>query len=233
MKPVLAAALLAASGAAVAADEPGLADETARINYSVGYQIGGDFKRQGVELDAESMVRGIADALAGTRPLLPPQQMQATLTELKQKIMVRQQLQKGEAAEQKRVAGREFMAQNARKPGVTTTVSGLQYRPLEAGSGAAPAPTDTVTVNYRGTQIDGKEFDSSYKRGAPATFRLDGVIKGWAEGLQLMREGGKAELVIPPDLGYGNRGPLADQTLVFEVELLSVGEPEPAKAAGD
>jgi FKBP-type peptidyl-prolyl cis-trans isomerase len=116
------------------------------------------------------------------------------------------------------------MEENAKKEGVVTTKSGLQYKILKEGSGKSPAATDQVTVNYRGTLIDGKEFDSSYKRGKPATFRLNGVIKGWTDGLQLMKEGGKAELFIPPNLAYGSRGPLADQTLIFDVELISVGK---------
>ena len=111
---------------------------------------------------------------------------------------------------------------------LVTTPSGLQYRILEAGSGKSPGPTDTVTVNYRGTLVNGHEFDSSYDKGKPITFRLNGVIKGWTEGLQHVKEGGKIQLVIPPELAYGNRGPLAHQTLIFDVELISVGKPKAA-----
>jgi FKBP-type peptidyl-prolyl cis-trans isomerase FklB len=230
----LAAALSAASGV-VAAENLKLEDETARINYSVGYQIGGDFKRQGVELDAKAVVKGIEDALAGGETLMTPQEMRTTLVDLKKKIVAEQQRKRGEEGEKRRVEGRAFMEQNAQNEGVQTTESGLQYKIVEEGSGKSPAASDTVTVNYKGTLIDGKEFDSSYKRGKPATFQLNRVIKGWSEGLQLMKEGGKAEFVIPPGLAYGDRGPLGDRTLIFEVELLSVGEakPEtgPAKAA--
>ncbi len=120
------------------------------------------------------------------------------------------------------------MEENAGKDGVVTTESGLQYRVIAAGTGKSPGPQEQVTVHYRGRLIDGREFDSSFKRGKPATFKLNGVIKGWSEGLQLMKEGGKAELFIPPNLGYGDRGPLAHQTLIFEVELLSVGETQAA-----
>jgi FKBP-type peptidyl-prolyl cis-trans isomerase len=115
------------------------------------------------------------------------------------------------------------MQENAEKPGVKTSASGLQYKIIESGTGKAPKPTDKVTVNYRGTLTNGNEFDSSYKRGEPSTFQLDGVIKGWTEGLQLIREGGKIQLVIPPELAYGDRGPLGHRTLVFDVELISVG----------
>jgi FKBP-type peptidyl-prolyl cis-trans isomerase FklB len=122
------------------------------------------------------------------------------------------------------------MEQNAAKPGVKTTTSGLQYRIIEAGTGKQPKASDEVTVNYRGTLTNGNEFDSSYQRGEPATFRLDGVIKGWTEGLQLVKEGGKIQLVIPPELGYGNRGPLAHRTLIFDVELISVNGDKQAGA---
>jgi FKBP-type peptidyl-prolyl cis-trans isomerase FklB len=200
-----------------------LSTEGAKINYSLGYQIGQDFKRQNVELDGDAVVKGIRDALTGAQPLMKPQEMHSTLIELKRKIIAAQQAKRKEA-EQKRLAeGKKFMEKNAKKEGVVTTASGLQYQVLKEGTGKSPSPSDLVTVNYRGTLIDGKEFDSSYKRGKPATFRLNGVIKGWQEGLQLMKEGGQAELVIPPSLAYGERGPLADQTLIFEVELISVG----------
>jgi FKBP-type peptidyl-prolyl cis-trans isomerase len=116
------------------------------------------------------------------------------------------------------------MEENAKKEGVVTTDSGLQYQIIEEGTGKAPSPTDKVTVNYRGTLINGNEFDSSYSRGEPATFQLNGVIKGWTEGLQHIKEGGKIKLFIPPELAYGGRGPLAHRTLVFDVELLSVGD---------
>jgi FKBP-type peptidyl-prolyl cis-trans isomerase len=120
-------------------------------------------------------------------------------------------------------AGPAYLAANAKKPGVKTTASGLQYRVLREGKGARPTAADAVTVHYRGTLVDGSEFDSSYQRGEPITFPLSRVIKGWTEGLQLMQVGAKYELVIPPELAYGDRGPLARQALVFEVELLDVG----------
>jgi FKBP-type peptidyl-prolyl cis-trans isomerase len=122
-----------------------------------------------------------------------------------------------------RTAGPAYLEANAKKAGVKTTASGLQYRVLREGKGTRPTAADAVTVHYRGTLVDGSEFDSSYKRGEPITFPLSGVIKGWTEGLQLMPIGAKYELVIPPKLAYGDRGPLANQVLVFEVELLDVG----------
>ena len=128
--------------------------------------------------------------------------------------------------------GKKFMEENANKEGVVTTESGLQYKVIEEGSGKSPGPEDQVTVHYRGTLIDGKEFDSSHKRGKPATFKLNGVIKGWSEGLQLMKEGGKAELFIPPNLAYNDRGPLGHHTLIFDVELVSVDDEAAAAPAG-
>jgi FKBP-type peptidyl-prolyl cis-trans isomerase FklB len=213
-----------------AAADLDLSDETTRINYSLGYQIGGDFKRQGVEMNADAVVQGIADALADAEPKIPPAEMQTTLRELKRKVVAEQRKRSVERELDILAAGEAYMKENAGKAGVQTTASGLQYEILEPGSGKRPGPQDQVTVHYRGTLIDGKEFDSSHKRGEPASFRLDGVIKGWSEGLQLMQEGGKARFVIPPTLAYGDRGPLGHRTLIFDVELLSVAPPAAAAA---
>jgi FKBP-type peptidyl-prolyl cis-trans isomerase len=223
---LMSVALLASS---VNAAEPlKLDNDNARINYSLGHQIGGDFKRQGIEMNAEAVVKGIEDALSGAEPLMSPQEMHATLTKLKRKVVAdeRTKLRKGRAETELQylAEGKKFMEENATKPGVKTTASGLQYRIIEAGKGKAPGPTDQVTVNYRGTQINGNEFDSSYKRGEPASFRLNGVIKGWTEGLQLIKEGGKIQLFIPPELAYAGRGPMAHRTLIFDVEVITVGD---------
>lgn len=214
---------------AVHAAEPlTLDDDTARINYSLGYQIGGDFKRQGVEMNAAAIVKGIEDALSGTEPMLPRNEMHAMLMELKRKVVAEEQTMLRKNRRERELEylaeGKQFMKENAARPDVKTTASGLQYKILQPGTGKSPKPTDAVTVNYRGTQINGNEFDSSYKRGEPSTFRLDNVIKGWTEGLQLIREGGKIQLVIPPELAYNKRGPLAHRTLIFDVELISVGD---------
>lgn len=214
-----------------AAEALDLENETTRINYSLGYQIGGDFKRQGVEIDAEAVVQGIHDALSGAEPQMPPAEMNATLMELKRKVVAEQRKRRVERELEYIAAGEKFMQENAKKEGVITTESGLQYKVIESGTGKSPGPEEQVTVHYRGTLIDGKEFDSSHKSGQPATFRLNGVIKGWSEGLQLMKEGGKSQLVIPPKLAYGDRGPLGHRTLIFDVELISVGEPPAAAAA--
>ena len=162
---------------------------------------------------------------------MKPAEMHSTLVELKRKIVADQQAKLRNAELKEMEAGKRYRENYGKQEGVVTTSSGLQYKIIEPGSGKSPGPTDTVTVNYRGTGIGGKEFDSSYKRGKPASFPLDGVIKGWTEGLQHVKEGGKIQLVIPPELAYGKRGPLANQTLVFDVELISVGEPKTSEAA--
>lgn len=228
----VAAALLIAPPAVLFAAGPlDLDDETARINYSLGYQIGGDFKRQGVTMNPEAVVRGIEDALAGGKPLIPPAEMKTTLMELKRKVVTEQRVQRRNNELQYLAEGKQFLADNAGRPGVKTTASGLQYKVIEPGKGRTPGPTDAVTVNYRGTLTNGNVFDSSYDRGEPASFSLDGVIKGWTEGLQLIGEGGHIQLFIAPELAYGNRGPMAHRTLVFDVELLTV-KPADQAAAG-
>jgi FKBP-type peptidyl-prolyl cis-trans isomerase FklB len=217
-------ATLSTCGGAVAAESLNIEDEATRLNYSLGYQIGGDFKRQGIKLDGPAVVKGIEDALAGAEPLMPAEDMRNTLMELRRQLVAKQREAAAEAEKKKIEEGKKYLAENAAKPGVVTTPSGLQYEIIEPGTGKVPSPTDQVSVHYRGTLVNGSEFDSSYSRGEPTSFRLDGVIKGWTEGLQLIKEGGKIRLVIPPELAYGERGTLAHQTLVFDVELISVGE---------
>lgn len=231
------APLVMLSASVGATEQVKLDDRTARINYSLGYQIGGDFKRQGIEMNAEAVVKGIEDAISGVEPLMPQKAMNGILMELKRKVVdsERKNLSKNrrEHELQDLAEGKKFMQENAVKPGVKTTASGLQYRIIEPGKGKSPEAVDKVTVNYRGTLINGNEFDSSYKRGKPATFALNGVIKGWTEGLQLINEGGKIQLFVPPELAYGGRGPMAHRTLVFDVELISVGDNKQAGASQD
>jgi len=230
---VLAVFLVLLTGIAGAQEEPlDFDDETVRINYSLGYQIGGDFKRQGVEMDPEAVVQGIADALSGAEPKLSQPEMHQILVELKRSVEAAQRTRKGAESEAIHQAGIAFLEENKTKEGVHVTASGLQYKVLREGTGRSPEPLDTVTVHYRGTTVEGNEFDSSYRRGEPAQFNVSGVIPGWTEGLQLMKEGGTYELYVPLDLAYGKRGPLAFQTLIFEVELLEV-TPANAEPASD
>jgi FKBP-type peptidyl-prolyl cis-trans isomerase FklB len=146
--------------------------------------------------------------------------METALNSLQTKVSAQRAKAQAEEAQKAAAAGTAYLAANAKKPGVVTTKSGLQYRVVSAGTGATPKAGDTVTVHYRGTLVDGTEFDSSYKRGQPATFPVGGVIAGWTEALQLMKEGSKFELAIPPNLAYADQGPLANQVLLFEVELI-------------
>ena len=204
MKSVIAAIVgtgLCATAWAASDAPVDLKTESGKINYSLGYQIGGDFKRQGVELDSAAVVKGIQDALSGAEPLMKPEEMHTTLMELRRKIIADQQAKRKEAEQQKVAEGKKFMEENAKKEGVVTTKSGLQYKILKEGTGKSPAATDQVTVNYRGTLVDGKEFDSSYKRGKPATFRLNGVIKGWTEGPPADEGGRQGRAVHPVQSG--------------------------------
>ena len=205
-------------------------DATARTSYSLGYQMGQDLKRQGVAFDRPAVRRGLKDGQAGAEPLLNQSgsmpywwsssgAWSRTLRTASAKSAVLKQ------------AGIDFLEANKAKPGVKTTASGLQYKVIKRGSGKQPGPTDTVRVHYRGTTVEGQQFDSTYKRGAPREFSVNRVIKGWGQGLQLMQEGAKYELYIPWNLAYGTRGPLAYNSLIFEVELLKVN-PEDSEQAG-
>lgn len=218
---VLAVAACLFAGSSSAEEPKGPADEKEKLGYSVGYQVGSDFRRQGIAIDPEMVVRGVRDALAGAEPAVPPEEMRAALTEVRRQAATAAR----EQARSNLEAGRSFLARNRGREGVIALASGLQYEILEAGSGPHPDPTSRVTVHYRGTLLDGTEFDSSYGRGEPAIFGLDHVIAGWREALPLMPEGAKWKLFVPPDLAYGERGAgpriPPNATLVFEVELVS------------
>ena len=200
------------------------------LGMNVGKGLGANLRQQSVEVDQAILLRGMKDALAGGKTLLTDDEMKAALTQLQTEIRARQEEKTKLAAETNKKVGGEFLAANKAKDGVVTLPSGLQYKILTEGTGPKPTATDTVSCNYRGTLLDGKEFDSSYKRGQPASFPVSGVIKGWTEALQLMPVGSKWQLFIPAELAYGDRG--ADPrsgigpgaTLVFEVELVSIQE---------
>lgn len=214
-----------------AAAGPNLKDQKDKVSYSIGLDIGFTFTKQNMDLNPEALAAGVKDAMAG-KPQLSDQQVKETMTQF-QKEMEEKQTQKGKEAS---AAGEKFLAENKAKQGVKTTADGLQYKVLKEGNGPQPKETDTVKVNYRGTLIDGTEFDSSYKRGQPAELPLNRVIKGWGEGLQLMKVGSKYQLFIPPALGYGERGAGAqippNSVLIFEIELLEIVKgPEPGASA--
>ena len=190
------------------------------MQYALGYQLGRDLVA--VELRPQDLQRGLEDGRSGAKPRLSEEEMQAALSGLQERVNAQRAKAQAADLEKARSAGEAYLAANAKKPGVTTTDSGLQYKVVTRGTGATPTASDTVTVHYRGTFVDGNEFDSSHKRGQPATFPVGGVIPGWTEALQLMPVGSKFELAIPSDLAYGTQGPLAGQVLLFEVELLGI-----------
>jgi FKBP-type peptidyl-prolyl cis-trans isomerase FklB len=212
-------------GVCSAGEKPELKNQKAKDSYSLGYKYGESFKKQGMQIDLEVFTVGFRDATGGNEPRMTQEEMGATLSDLQKRMFAAQQLQLRERAARNLEEGKAFLAENAKKEGVKTLPSGLQYRVITEGSGASPKAADSVTVHYRGTFIDGTEFDSSLKRGEPASFQVDGVIKGWTGALQMMKKGSKWELFIPSELAYGERGlgriP-PNSTLIFEVELISV-----------
>jgi len=201
---------------------PQLKDQKDKVSYSIGLNIGSNLTKQNIPINPDVLAAGIKDAIAG-KPQLTPDQVKETMAAFEKDMEQKQQA----AAQKNASEGAKFLEENKKKEGVKTTASGLQYKLIKEGTGAQPKENDTVTVNYRGTLIDGKtEFDSSYKRGEPATFPVNGVIKGWTEALQLMKVGSKYQLFIPPNLAYGERavGPdiSPNSTLIFDVELMGV-----------
>ncbi|MFZ2950949.1 MAG: FKBP-type peptidyl-prolyl cis-trans isomerase N-terminal domain-containing protein [Desulfuromonadaceae bacterium] len=206
----------------LAADKVELKSETERINYSVGYQIGGDFKAQGVELTPEVLVRGIQDALKKTEPLLPKEQMNTTLMNLKKKIVADQQKQEKQKAEENRKASADFLKSNAAQKGVTVLPSGVQYKELKPGTGRKPTLQDSISIKYRVTHTDGKEIAKT-DPDTPKTYPVTKAIPGLQEVLPLMSEGAKWQIVLPTATAAGGRDPLDDMgVLIYELELISV-----------
>jgi len=197
-----------------------------KFSYALGMNLGTNLHKQSVPVDPNILLRGLKDALAGGKTALTEEQARAALMEVQNEMRKKQQAEMQAAGEANKKEGDAFLAANKTKDGVVTLPSGLQYKILTQGTGPKPTATDSVVCNYRGTLINGTEFDSSYKRGEPATFPVSGVIKGWTEALQLMPVGSKWQLFVPSDLAYGERSPgpeiAPDSTLIFEVELLSI-----------
>ena len=196
-------------------------------SYALGMSIGTGLHKQAIPVDSAVVSRGLRDAMTGGKTLMTEEEMRSTLTQLQGEVRKLQDDKVHAAGATNRKDGEAFLAENKTKEGVVTLPDGLQYKILTAGTGPKPAATDTVTVNYRGTLINGQEFDSS-KRGQPASFHVNGVIHGWTEALQLMPVGSKWQLFIPADLAYGDHSPDPSigpgDTLIFEVELLSIGD---------
>jgi FKBP-type peptidyl-prolyl cis-trans isomerase len=200
-----------------------------KISYTIGAQFGKSLKAQHLDLDNKALARGIVDGYSGERLQMNEGEQQAAMTILSE---ARQKTIQEEAAKNK-VGADEFLEKNKTAEGVKVTVSGLQYKIIQEGTGPSPKMTDAVSVNYRGTLIDGREFDSSYRRNMPAEFPIKGVIPGWTEGLQLMKKGGKAMFWVPPSLGYGERPRQqipGNAVLIFDVELLDVKPAPKAKS---
>jgi FKBP-type peptidyl-prolyl cis-trans isomerase FklB len=208
-----------------------------KFSYALGMKMGANLQRQSVPVDPNILARGLKDGLAGGKTLLTDAEAQAAITAVQDEMRKQQQEKMKQAGEVNKKEGTDFLAANKGKDGVVTLPSGLQYKILTEGKGPKPTASDSVVCNYRGTLINGTEFDSSYKRGQPATFPVGGVIKGWTEALQLMPVGSKWQLFIPPDLAYGERGAGADigpdSTLIFEVELLSIEDKSKDSKAPD
>jgi FKBP-type peptidyl-prolyl cis-trans isomerase FklB len=197
-----------------------------KVSYSIGLDFGKNMKKQSVELNLDVLLKGIKDGVADAKPALTETEMAECMTTFQKEMMTKMTEKAKVVGEKNKKEGEAFLSENKKKSGVVTLPSGLQYKILKDGIGKSPKATDTVTVHYKGTQLDGKEFDSSYKHGQPATFPLDRVIAGWTEGLQHMKVGSKYQFFIPSNLGYGESGYGADigpnATLIFEVELLGV-----------
>ncbi len=211
---------------------PALTTKKQKFSYALGMNIGSGYKqgleKQGVEFDPNLLAQGVKDALSGGKTRLTEEEAKAVLTQVQSELHKEQQEKMQQAGAKNKTEGDAFLAANKGKEGIVTLPDGLQYKILTAGTGPKPSATDSVVCNYKGTLINGTEFDSSYKRGQPATFGVSQVIKGWTEALQLMPVGSKWQLFIPSTLAYGERGAGAeigpDSTLIFEVELVSIAD---------
>jgi FKBP-type peptidyl-prolyl cis-trans isomerase len=228
--PALALGLLA--GTVCGQDKLELKTPKDRVSYSIGANIGKSLKAQDLDIDLKVLASGLTDAFSG-KTVLTETEIRDTLETFRKEMMAKMEAKMAAQGEKNVKAGADFLADNAKKEGVKTTESGLQYKVIKSGDdkGKKPKATDTVKVHYKGTLIDGTVFDSSVDRGEPVTFPVNGVIRGWVEALQLMKEGDKWQLVIPAKLAYGEQAPPGskigpNETLIFEVELISIEKPE-------
>ena len=217
-----ALSLLIFTSSAVVADSGKLDTDKKKLSYTIGYSIGMNLKNGKMDVDAKVVGQAIEEVMSGKKPGLTESEMKAVM----QAFQAEKAKESAAAGEKNKVAGNKFLAENKTKEGVVTLPSGLQYKEIIAGKGKKPQLTDSVSVHYRGTLINGTEFDSSYKRGAPTTLRANGVIKGWQEALQLMPEGAKWQIYVPGDLAYGPRGAGGmigpNETLIFDIELVDI-----------
>lgn len=220
------AGMVISSSTVMGAEKPVLKTQKEKTSYVIGVDIGKTLQKGGLEINADLLARGIRDGLAGGKLLMNEQEIKETLAAFQQEMTAKQTEARKQLAEKNKKEGENFLAANGKKPGVTTLPSGLQYKVLRNGKGKKPQTQDIVKVHYRGTLINGTEFDSSYRRGQPASFPVNRIIPGWTEALQLMEEGAKWQIFIPSQLAYGERGAGGNigpnATLIFEVELLEI-----------
>ncbi len=223
---IIAPALGLIVSVSAAQDTTTLKDQKEKLSYALGMDLGIQLRKQSIEVDPDILFRALKDGLSGGKTLMTEADARAAISALQAEMMKKMAEAKIALGEKNKTEGEAFLAENKTKEGVITLPSGLQYKILKEGSGKKPALDDTVVCNYRGTLIDGTEFDSSYKRNQAASFPVKGVIKGWTEALQLMQEGSKWQLFIPSNLAYGENGMgnviPPNSTLIFEVELISI-----------
>jgi len=228
MKPaplVMAIVMLLFATSLYAAEGVALKTPKDKLSYIIGVQIGNDLKNQSIDVDPAIVSRGLNDSMSGSKLLISDQEAKDIIAVYQKERAAKVAEERKKAGEKNKQEGAAFLAANKKKEGVKMLPSGLQYRVIKEGTGKTPKATDTVVTQYKGTLINGTEFDSSYRRNEPATFPVSGVIKGWTEALQLMKEGSKWEIVVPPELAYGEQGagPIGpNATLIFEIELVSV-----------
>jgi len=210
-----------------------LTTQKEKLSYAIGMNIGQSMKKDALDIDPAILTRALKDALAGSKPQMTEEEAKAVITTFRNEMIAKKQAEEKKISDANKQAGEQFLAANKTREGVVTLPSGLQYKIIKQGDGPKPTATDTVETNYRGTLINGTEFDSSYKRGEPATFPVNQVIKGWTEALQLMPVGSKWQLFIPADLAYGPRSPSPEigpnSALIFDIELLSIKKKEEPK----
>jgi FKBP-type peptidyl-prolyl cis-trans isomerase FklB len=224
---ILCICIALAASPAMAGEKKELKNQMEKASYAIGLDMGNNLKKNEIEIDPDILARAIKDVYSGNKHLMTDQEVRETLMALQKDLQAKQVERNKMIGEKNKKEGDAFLAKNKKESGVKTLPSGLQYKVITEGKGKSPKTSDTVTVNYSGTLINGTEFDSSYKRGQPATFPVSGVIKGWTEALQLMKEGSKWHLVIPAELAYGEQGRPGippNSVLIFDVELLSIKE---------
>ncbi len=221
---------MAVSSTFAATDVTTLSNDTDKLSYSIGNDLGKNFKRQGIDINAAAMAQGITDAVNNGKSLLTDDQMKDVLTKFQKDIMSKRATDMGKKSEENKAIGTKFLSENKSKPGVVTLTSGLQYKIITNGTGAKPAKDDFVTVEYTGRLVNGEVFDSTSKTGKPTTFKLSQVIPGWVEALQLMPVGSTWEIYVPSSLAYGERsvgGPIGpNETLIFNIHLISAKKSE-------